>query len=231
MLVPLTLALALGALPDRDDGAISAFALSPDQGSTAVFDSKEASLTVYSESDERSLPMPELDWPAGSAQPALSWSEDSRYIAVEGSLEEDATALEIVDAKTMSVVWKGNSAGAAWLRQGHRMLVVPAYEISGPQQDPGLLLVDPMAGSQRRIANGTFFMGHLEAGRTVVVADTVRTVDGVADYSLARIDLGEELAEPDPASLTPPPSPTSATATSPRTPHRAPAAPRGGPAR
>jgi hypothetical protein len=191
-----TLCVAI-ATTSHADPEWTAFALAPNDTTTAIFRADPATLVLRGDSTERQLPVPELAWQGDANVPRLLWSPDSRYLVVEAAVEEDATLLEVFDVEKLTVVWKGPSAGASWLRGGHRLLVVPAYEISGPQEAPGLLLVDPAAGTQRVVARGYRFTGNIDAGNSIVVGDVARDTGGLQHISLDRVDLASELSEPE----------------------------------
>jgi hypothetical protein len=187
----LSLSLVLPAQSAETEEVV-AFALSPDDASAAIIVHAPAVELVIRGEKERRLALPryaEAESISRRLTPTLSWSADSRVLALEYLVDDQTTAVEVVDVSSMSVVWGRAVAGAKWAKEGHDLYVVPSYPVGDWQSKPGLLKVDASTRKEQVMAGDHYFTGEFDVGRDVVLGREVRLVDGKPVFSLARVDI------------------------------------------
>jgi hypothetical protein len=135
------------------------------------------------------IELPELDSVEDvKPSPSISWSGNSKYIAIQYNASEDASYVEVIDAISMSRIWKSPSTSAVWRHGGTELLIVPTYPIDGTQINRGLISFNAERRSVNTIAKEYLFTGNIEAGPSAIVARTVRMKNEFPVYSVIYLD-------------------------------------------
>lgn len=127
--------------------------------------------------------------PAEVSQPR--WSADSRYVAVEYQINDDASAVHIADVGHTPPVLidAGRGHSAKWSRSGHKLFIVPDFGVTELPTTAGMIVFDPALRTSDRVAKEYYFFGRYDVGASNVIAQAIEYVEGRPTYSLIAYDL------------------------------------------
>jgi hypothetical protein len=185
----LTLVLATQSAGASAPTVVS-YSISPDESNAALLTDQPYRLRIVGEGTDKSVALTEIDDVKDVApDPRIELAGDGKYLAIVYAASEEETVVEVVDVATLSVIRRMSATSAAWLDEGHTLIVVPLYPLDGTQETPGLIRLDAATGRSDVVAANTFFTGELDAGRHGVLARSVKLEDGLPVFGVTRVDL------------------------------------------
>lgn len=171
---------------------VIALAIAPNEKLTAIITDEPRMLWLIKGAARTSVALP-----VEVAQPRVSWSGDSKYIAIEYQISDDESAVEIVDVTQIppSLIDAGRGHSARWSRAGHDLFIVPDFGAAELPKTPGLIVFDASAGKSETVATEYYFIGRYDVGESELIAQGIQYTDGRPVYSLITYDLKNRSVE------------------------------------
>jgi hypothetical protein len=173
-------------------GEVVALAMAPNEKVTAVITDEPRMLWLIGSAVRTSVTLP-----PEVSQPRLSWSADSKYVAVEYEINDDSSGVDVADASQTPPVLidAGRGHSARWSRTGHQLFIVPDFGVEELPKTPGLIVFDPKVRKSEIVAKNYFFIGRYDVGQAKLIAQVIQYVDARPAYSLIAYDLKDGSVE------------------------------------
>jgi hypothetical protein len=167
---------------------VIALAVAPNEKLTAVITDEPRMLWFIGTTARTKVAMA---LPAEMTQPRVSWSADSKYVAIQYQISDDESGVDVVDVTQPSpaLIDAGRGHSARWSRTSHSLYIVPDFGAAELPKTPGLIVFDPSARTSETVATDYYFIGRYDVGESKLVAQGIRYVDGRPTYSLIAYDF------------------------------------------
>jgi len=177
---------AEAAAPLSED--VNAIAVAPDRSATAIVTGTPPAVCIV-----RGSSCKRVSLKREATQVQISWSSDSRYLAIEYEISDDASFVDILDVLrtplTIVPVTAGHSA--KWRPGRQQLVIAPNYGAADLPQVEGLIVFDPVHQKVTTVGKGFYFTGTFDFERSGVLAQSMRYVKGRVVSSLVRVPLDE----------------------------------------
>jgi hypothetical protein len=171
---------------------IIALAMAPTEKITALMTDSPRAIWFIS-----SRPISRVELPQDVTAPQLLWSADARYLSLEYQINDDVSAVKVIDIaqNPPALIDVGRGHAARWSVVGHRLFVVPDFGVDELPKVPGLIVFDPTLRRTEVIARDYHFIGRYDVGPSRITAQVIQFVQGKPVFAVIGYDLKSGISE------------------------------------